>query len=301
MKHILTIRTRHTLQEAFSGYLYILPSFLMILVFSVLPIFMSVFYCFTKFNVIQSPKFVGIANFTRMLSDPFIGASVSNTIVYTVITVPLQTIFALILANVFASIKESFWKNFIKSSTFVPVISSMIIGGVLWRTMFNADNGVINSISGLFGIPAVNWLGGSFTAMISICIVTIWKLVGYFLVIYYAAIMNIPKSYYEAANTDGANILQKFLYITIPCLRNITFLVVTLGTIWSFQVFDLVYAMTGGGPGISTVTLVMTIYNTAFREYNMGYASAISFLLFAIIVVVSVVQKRFLGERSEKY
>ena len=121
--------------------------------------------------------------------------------------------------------------------------------------------------------------------MLSVCIVSVWKNVGYFLVIYYAGIMDIPKELYEASKVDGANGIQCFFRITLPGLKNITYLVLTLGMIWSFQVFDLVYTMTGGGPGTSTITLVMTIYNAAFKEYNMGYASAVALLLFVFVLL----------------
>ncbi|MEG2436435.1 MAG: sugar ABC transporter permease, partial [Ruthenibacterium sp.] len=124
--------------------------------------------------------------------------------------------------------------------------------------------------------------------------------VGYFLVIYFAGIMDIPRSLYEAAEVDGATAVQKFFRITLPSLSSVTFLVVTLGTIWSFQVFDMVYTMTGGGPGLSTVTLVLTIYNTAFKEYNMGYASAIALLMFVFVLLISGGQKLLLrGGKGE--
>jgi len=293
-----SIRRGNRWRDAVGAYAFILPSFILITVFYLIPILMTGFYSVTKFNLIQKPTFVGLDNYTRMFSDPFVTASIRNTFVFTLVTVPIQTFLALLLAAVFASRKDGFWKNFTKSSTFIPVISSMIIVGVLWRMMFNTDIGIINSLLSVFGVEPVNWLGDKNTALLAVCIVSIWKNVGYFLVIYYVAIMEIPRSLYEAAEMDGANRRQQFWMITIPSLRNITYLVVTLGTIWSFQVFDLVYIMTGGGPGTSTITLVMTIYDTAFKVYDMGYASAISFLLFTIVILVSVIQKRFLGERG---
>jgi multiple sugar transport system permease protein len=144
----------------------------------------------------------------------------------------------------------------------------------------------------------VNWLGGSFSALVSVAITSIWKNLGYFLVIYYAGIMDIPVSLYEAARVDGAGGIQRFFYITLPSLRHITYLIVTLGTIWSFQVFDLVYTMTGGGPGMATVTLVLTTYRVAFKEYNMGYASMIALLLLFLILIISTLQKRFMRDGS---
>ena len=220
-------------------------------------------------------------------------ASLKNTVVFTVITVPLQTAGSLVLAAVIAELFHNKFGNFVKSSLFVPVIASAILVGTLWFTLLS-PRGVVNSIIHAFGLPSVNWLGGKLTSMLSVCIVSVWKNVGYFLVIYFAGIMDIPRSLYEAAEVDGANAFQRFFKITLPGLSSVTFLVVTLGTIWSFQVFDLVYTMTGGGPGTSTVTLVLTTYNAAFKEYNMGYASAVAMLMFVFVLAVSGLQKLLL-------
>ena len=198
-----------------------------------------------------------------------------------------------VLAAVIAELFHNKFGNFVKSSLFVPVIASAILVGTLWFTLLS-PRGVVNSIIHAFGLPSVNWLGGKLTSMLSVCIVSVWKNVGYFLVIYFAGIMDIPRSLYEAAEVDGANAFQRFFKITLPGLSSVTFLVVTLGTIWSFQVFDLVYTMTGGGPGTSTVTLVLTTYNAAFKEYNMGYASAVAMLMFVFVLAVSGLQKLLL-------
>ena len=262
-------------KEAAQGFLYILPSLVLILVFSVVPILMSLYFSFTKYNVLQPPQWTGLDNYIRLFRDPYVRASLKNTVVFTVITVPLQTAGSLVLAAVIA------------------VIASAILVGTLWFTLLS-PRGVVNSIIHAFGLPSVNWLGGKLTSMLSVCIVSVWKNVGYFLVIYFAGIMDIPRSLYEAAEVDGANAFQRFFKITLPGLSSVTFLVVTLGTIWSFQVFDLVYTMTGGGPGTSTVTLVLTTYNAAFKEYNMGYASAVAMLMFVFVLAVSGLQKLLL-------
>lgn len=286
-------------KEALTGIAYVLPSFILIMVFSLIPIIMNVYFSFTKYNVMQPAQFVGLKNYARMLKDSYIWASLKNTAIFTLITVPVQTMLSLILAAVIAEQFRSRFGNFVKSSLFIPVIASAILVGTLWSILLS-PTGVVNLVLGFFGIPRINWLGGKATSLISICITSIWKNVGYFLVIYYAGIMNIPRSLYEAAEVDGASPVQKFIYITLPGLSSVTFLVVTLGTIWSFQVFDLVYTMTGGGPGMSTVTLVLTIYNTAFKEYNMGYASAIALLMFVFILLISFMQKLLLKGRGEE-
>lgn len=286
-------------KEAITGIAYVLPSFILIMVFSIIPIIMNIYFSFTKYNVMQPAQFVGLSNYLRMYKDSYIWASLKNTAVFTLVTVPVQTMLSLIFAAVIAELFRSRFGNFVKSSLFVPVIASAILVGTLWSILLS-PTGVINNMLRLFGIPQINWLGGKFTSLMSVCITSIWKNVGYFLVIYFAGIMNIPRSLYEAAKVDGASPVQSFFYITLPGLSSVTFLVVTLGTIWSFQVFDLVYMMTGGGPGMSTVTLVLTIYNTAFKEYNMGYASAIALLMFGFVLLIFSVQKLILKDRGEE-
>lgn len=172
------------------------------------------------------------------------------------------------------------------------MITSMILTSAVWRLLLSSNpEGVVNSIIGLVGLGPVNWLGSRWPALFSVCLIAVWKNVGYFMVIFYAGMMDIPASLYEAATVDGAGAARQFFSITLPMLKPITYLVVTLGTIWSFQVFDLVYTLTSGGPGRSTMTLVLTIYNSAFKDYKMGYASMVSVLLLAVVLLVSMLQK----------
>lgn len=283
-----------------SGILYVLPSFLLLLLFSLIPLGMTGYYSMTKFNVIQAPEWIGLANYKNALSDKFFTTSVVNTAIYTLIVVPVQTIVSLLLANAIAVKFRNKYGSFVKSTLFIPVVGSMILVGTVWKFMFATESGLVNEMIGLFGLAGPNWLGDKQLALISICLVSIWKNAGYFLVIYYAGLMDIPRSLYEAADVDGASRLQQFRYITLPSLKPITYLVVTLGTIWSFQVFDLVYAMTGGGPGRSTMTMVLTIYQNAFKYYKMGYASAISFALFLFIMIILGVINLLFRESKEK-
>jgi multiple sugar transport system permease protein len=277
---------------------YIVPSFILICVFSLIPILMNIYFSFTKFNVIQPPQWTGLTNFARLIKDVYIRYSLRNTIIYTLITVPVQTFISLVLAAILAEGFRKKFGEFIKGAMFIPVIASGVLVGTIW-TLLYGSRGPFNIILNFFGLPSVNWLGGNVTALLSVAITSIWKNIGYFLVIYYAGIMDIPVSLHEAARVDGATGLQRFLYITIPGLRSITYLIITLGTIWSFQVFDLVYTMTSGGPGMSTVTLVLTTYRVAFKEYNMGYAAAIALLLFALVLGVSRLQRIFIRDGSE--
>ncbi|NCC63356.1 MAG: sugar ABC transporter permease, partial [Spirochaetia bacterium] len=257
--------------EARHAMLFILPSLLLLITFSVLPILMDVYFSFTKYNIIQKPELVGLANFSRMFKDQYVWASLKNTTLFTLFTVPVQTVISLVFAAWIASHFQNRYGRVVKSALFIPVIASAVLIGTLW-SMLLTPRGPVNTMLGLLGMDTVNWLGGKTSSLLSVSMVSVWKNIGYFLVIFYAGIMDIPASHYEAAKVDGATGLQQFFYITLPSLSSVTYLVVTLGTIWSFQVFDIVYTMTGGGPGLSTVTLVLTIYNAAFKEYNMGYA-----------------------------
>lgn len=285
--------------EAAQGYIYILPSLILILCFSIIPIFMSGFFSFTEYNVMNPPKFVGLANYEKVFQDEYVREALWNTLKYVLITVPIQTALSLTFAAFLAMKMQNKSGEFLRSVMFIPVIASAVTSGTIWRTILGTDGGILNNIIGLFGISPVNWLGDSKTSLISICIVAIWKNVGYFLVIFYAGIMDVPKSLYEAARVDGANTYQQFFKITLPMLKPITSLVVTLGIIWSFQVFDLSYQMTGGGPGYSSVTIVMAIYNAAFKQYKMGYACALAMLLLVIVLVINAAKQRLFGEKED--
>lgn len=245
------------------------------------------------------PKFIGLENYAKVFKDSYVVDAAKNTLKYVVITVPIQTFLSLTFAAFLAYKMQNKAGGAMRSIMFIPVIASAVTAGTIWRIILNTDGGLLNNILGVLHIGPVNWLGSTSTALISICIVAIWKNVGYFLVIYYAGIMGIPKDLYEAARVDGATTLQQFFRITLPMLKPITYLVVTLGLIWSFQVFDLSYLMTGGGPGRATVTLVMGIYNAAFKQYKMGYACAMAMLLLVIVIVINAVENLFFKEKKE--
>lgn len=287
-------------KEALQGIIYVLPSFILIMAFCIIPIFMSGYFSFTSYNIMTPPKFVGLENYERVFQDGYVADAAKNTLLYVLMTVPAQTILSLVFAAFLAYKMQNKTGGFLRSVMFIPVIASAVTAGTIWRIILNTEGGLLNNILNFFHLDSVNWLGSTKTALISICIVAVWKNVGYFLVIYYAGIMGISKDLYEAAKVDGATSIQQFFKITLPMLKPITYLVVTLGIIWSFQVFDLAYLMTGGGPGRATVTLVMGIYNAAFKQYKMGYACAMAMLLLLIVVIINVIENLFFKERMGK-
>lgn len=283
----------------FWGYLFTAPSALLLFVFIILPIFISAALAFTEFNGFAMPKFVGLQNFKTILADKKFRVSMQNTFIYVLVTVPLQTLISLVLAAILAEKFRNPFGEAIRGTMFIPVLSSAVIAGNLFYYLFASDaEAIVNSLLNLIGLSKVNWLGKSNTAMMVICIVAIWKNVGYFMVIFYAAIMDVPKTLHEAARVDGASPMQRFFNVTLPGIRPVMILVITLSTIWAFQVFDITMVMTKGGPGYSTMSPVLLVYNYAFMEHRMGYASAIACLLAIVILAVTIIQKLVIKEED---
>ena len=281
------------------GYTFTAPSAILLFVFIVLPIFISVALSLTDFSGFNEPTYVGFKNYVDMFKDKKFLASMKNTFIYVLATVPLQTILSLVVAAILAEKFQNAFGEFIRGTMFIPVLCSAVIAGNLFFYLFASDkNAVINSMLMLFGLDKVNWLGKSDTAMLVICMVAVWKNVGYFLVIFYAAIMDVPKSLHEAARIDGASPMQRFFNITMPSIRPVLYLVITLSTIWAFQVFDITMVMTKGGPGTATMSPVLLVYNYAFTDHRMGYASAIACILAVVIFVISMLQKLVFKEED---
>lgn len=281
------------------GYTFTAPSAILLFVFIVLPIFISVALSLTDFSGFDEPSFVGFKNYVDMFKDKKFLASMKNTFVYVMVTVPLQTILSLVVAAILAEKFRNPFGEFIRGTMFIPVLCSAVIAGNLFFYLFASDkNAVINSMLMLFGLDKVNWLGKSNTAMLVICMVAIWKNVGYFMVIFYAAIMDVPQNLHEAARIDGASPMQRFFNITMPSIRPVLYLVITLSTIWAFQVFDITMVMTKGGPGTATMSPVLLVYNYAFTDHRMGYASAIACILAVVIFVISMLQKLVFKEED---
>jgi len=276
-----------------SGYGYILPLAIILISFYVLPIIMSFLLSFTKYNIMKAPTYAGLKNYLKLFRDKTFLESVKNTFIFMIGVVPIQTIGAMLMATWLNSIKASFLGKFVKGAMFVPVISSMILTSIIWRILLNGESSPLNLFVGMFGFSS-DWLGDTNLALYTLMGICIWKNIGYFMILYTAGLMDIPKVYYEAAQIDGANKIQEFFKITIPQLKKTTIIVVFLGIIWSFQIFDLVYSLTGGGPGNSTMTMVMHIYNVNFKQFNTGYAMAIANVLFLINAILAIAQKKFL-------
>ena len=285
-------------RQAMIGAAYIAPSFILMMIFNVVPIFLSIYFSFTKYNMAAPPQWIGLDNYAKLFSNRVLTEALRNTVKYVLITVPVQTVLSLLIAAFIAERMKNRYGSLMRSIIFIPVIVSLIASATVWNIMYQPKGGLINQFLNFLGFDSVNFLGKKANALPAVAVVAIWKNTGYYMVIYYAGVMNVPPDVREAAIVDGATPVQRFWYITLPILKPITYMIVTLGIIGSFQVFDLVYKMTGGGPGRSTYTVAYVIYTFAFQDKNYGYASAVAICLLIVILLIHMVQTLLFKEKD---
>lgn len=274
------------------AYAFLAPNFIGFLIFTLIPVIGSLGMSFLKWENINSFKFVGLKNYLQLFRDSGFKISFINTVIYTLGTVPLIMIFALgfaILLN--KGVKGA---KFIRAVHFFPYISSIVAVAVVWQLLYHPNLGPINQFLRFIGIHnPPKWTSSSQWALPAVMLMSVWKTAGYYMIIYLAGLQEIPAALYEAAEVDGANVWEKFRHITLPMLTPVTFYVAIMSIIASFQVFTQIFIMTGGGPGRSTSVLVYLIYQEAFVNFNFGYASAMSMVLFASIMLITLVQLKW--------
>ncbi len=291
------MKNRNRRHDSVTAFSFITPSALLLLVFVIVPIIMTFYLSLTNFNGVAKQDFIGLRNYMKLLRDKTMLIALKNTIRFVLVTVPIQTALSLGIAALLAANLRNRFGEFTRGTLFIPVLCSAALIGSIFVFIFAPDaESLANSIVGVFGVSKVNWLGSPKVAPWVIMGINVWKYVGYFIMIFYAGIMDIPANLYEAAQIDGAGKLKQFIHITIPNLKTILFMVITVGTIWAFQLFDLAYVMTGGGPAYSTLALVQYIYTKGFREYKLGYGSAVSVILFVLVVIVNMIQNAIMKE-----
>ncbi|MDR3242299.1 MAG: sugar ABC transporter permease [Lactobacillaceae bacterium] len=276
--------------------LFLLPSLLGFSIFIAGPILYSLGISFTDWDLLNPMKFVGISNYQKLIHDPNFWAALKNTVLFIIGYLPSVMAIGLFIALLLNS--KMHLKTLFRGIYFLPVVTSWVAVSLVWKWLFNPQYGLINYGLSLIGIHGPNWLTDPHTAMIAIIITSVWKDIGFIMVLYLGGLQSISPSLYEAASIDGANAWHVFWKITLPMLKTTTFFVTIISLINSFQVFDQVNIMTEGGPGNATTVLVQNIYNHAFNYFEMGYAAAISWALFLIIFLVSVIQ--IWGERRSK-
>jgi multiple sugar transport system permease protein len=282
------------LQEILSGYLFVFPALVTLGIFLILPILYLVFLSFNKVRILGelSYRFVAWKNFTRILEDERVWIALTNTFEYVIIVVPIQTILALLLAIILNA--KLLGKNWFRVIFFLPTVTSSAVLTLIFIWIYNS-NGLLNNLLALFRLPTYNWLGDPNVALKAIMIMNIWSTAPFFMVIYLAALQDIPTELYEAAKIDGANECDRFFTITLPLLKPVTFFVIIMGIIGTFQLFDQSYIFSNGsgGPNNSTLTIVLLIYQYAFNSLDIGYSAALAFILAGIILLVTLIQRRF--------
>lgn len=288
-----------SIQKDLTGYLFMAPSILVLGTFIILPIFYALFLSFQKVQLLGGIEyeFLGLRNYSRLIEDGRVWIALRNTVEYVVIVVPTQTILALVLAVTLNSGVKG--KNWWRIIYFMPTITSSAVLTLIFMWIYNT-NGLLNEFLAFFRLPTYNWLGDPAVALKGIMLMNIWSTAPFFMVIYLAALQDIPKSVYEAATLDGANGWRQFIHITLPLLKPVTFFVASVGVIGTFQLFDQSYIFSGGsgGPNNATLTVVLLIYQYVFKDLQMGYAAALAFLLAAVIITATLVQRRFFEEEK---
>ncbi|SDW96079.1 carbohydrate ABC transporter permease [Paenibacillus sp. CF384] len=278
-------------QETRAAFLFILPALALLLLFIFYPMTRALLISFQNYNLISSHSTpAGLDNYKNLLSDSTFLASLGHSFYFAAVVIPLQTVIALGLALL---VRKSFrGVGVFRTIYFLPVVVSFAIASTIFKLIYNKDYGMLNIILKGIGLPTLDFLSNPDISMIGIIILCIWKAMGFFMIVFLAGLNNIPDSLYEAAHMDGAGPFQQFVTVTLPLLKRTMGFVVVITTMDALKIFVPVYITTSGGPAQSTSTVVHYIYETAFKQMNMGYASAAAFILFAIVLVISVIQLR---------
>ncbi len=276
-------------REAAWAYVFLLPNIIGFLVFTALAVVAAFGLSLTEWDLLTPPRFIGFANYQKLLTnDPVFRQTMINTVYFVAGVVPLDILCALSLALLLNRPIRAM--TLYRAIYFVPVVTSLIAVAIVWQWLYHTEVGLVNFVLTRLGLPRVNWLGSTEWAMPAVILMSVWKAMGYYAVIFLAGLQGIPTHLYEAASIDGANGWQRFWRITLPLLSPTMFFVLVISMIQAFQVFGQIFIMTRGGPGNATNTIVYFIYNNGFVWIRMGYAAAASWILFAIIFAITALQ-----------
>ena len=286
-------------RRARAGRLFVAPNLAAVVVFMLFPLGFSLYMSFQRWDVFRPPKFVGLKNFEDLFtSDPLFLIAIRNTAILTLGTVLPTVVVSLIVAGVLNRKVKGI--GIFRTIVFLPLAISSVVMAVVWQFVFNTDNGLLNIMLGWIGIGPIAWLVEPRWAMVSLCIVSVWRSVPFTTVILLAAMQGVPETIYEAAKIDGAGEIRQFVFITVPLIRGSISFVGVISVIHAFQAFDMVYVLNGpnGGPETATYVLGIMLFQHAFSFLEFGYASALAWVMFAILLVLTVLQLRVTRQRS---
>jgi len=273
--------------EMHAAFLFLIPVFVLYIIFVVSPAISTVYLSFTQFSGFDKPTWIGFENYHRVIGDPQTQKTLFNTLYFTAGTVFLSIILSLLLAVLLNQPLKG--RVLYRTIIYLPVVAPMLAVAFVWKFMFDSSpSGLINYLASIFGIEAKQWLSDTRLAMPCVILVSVWKVLGYNMVIFLAGLQGIPSQIYEAAEIDGAGFFQKFFNVTIPLLKPVTTFVFITSTINAFQAFEQIYGMTSGGPANSTYTLAYLIYVKGFRSLKFGEASALGVILVLVVLMLSM-------------
>ncbi|MFD2750418.1 carbohydrate ABC transporter permease [Virgibacillus siamensis] len=276
-------------------YLFLIPGCTILGAFIFYPMLQAIWLSFTKYNMVTDAEFIGFSNYEKLFNDDLFWQTLINTFTYVIGVVPALVILPIFLAVLVNQKLKGI--GFFRSAYYIPVVTSLVVAGIAWDWVYK-ENGLLNYVLDLLHIinEPVHWLTSTQTAIFAVMVVTVWKGLGYYMIIYLAGLQSIPEDLYEAAEIDGANWWKKITRVTIPMLMPFVLIVTIMSSIAAMKVFEEIYIMTGGGPLHSSETLVLYIYNEAFDRLNMGYASAAGVILFLLTLIFSIINIKFMGK-----
>lgn len=281
-------RTKRQLAQEARGVAWTLPALVFLLLFTLYPMVNAIITSFYNWNLTGRKKYIGLYNYQKLFGSQEIYETIWRTVQYAIIVLPITLILGFLLALM---LKRSSKLNVVfRTMLFTPRVSSMVAISVVWLFIYNPQYGLLNSLLGVLGIPPVRWLNETSSALPSIALITIWRMLGYSTVVYLGGIQNISEDVLEASTIDGANALQTVWHITVPLTSPTTFMLLILNSIEVLKMFTTINVMTDGGPAKATQNLVVMLYEYAFRRYQVGYASAIALVLFLLILIINLVQ-----------
>jgi multiple sugar transport system permease protein len=270
------------------GYIYGGPVLIAFVLFNLYPMALGLYLSFTDWDILRPPVFVGLKNWGTLLTDALLRQAVGQTLYYAVASVAGTTALSLGLALALNQRLRSI--GLYRTFFFLPAVTSVVAIAAVWRWLYNSEYGLFNALLDQAGFRPLNWLGDSSLAMPAVILMSVWRSAGFNTVLFLAGLQGVPPEYYEAAQIDGASAWSRFRHITVPLVSPTTFFVVVNSLIGSWQVFEQVYILTRGGPHLSTVTVVYLIYSNGFEWYKTGYAAAMAYGLFLIILAFTAVQ-----------
>ncbi len=281
-----------------SRFVFLIPALTFFTVFGLLPLVLGLALSFTSWDLINPLRFVGLSNFEKLLGDKWFWNSLKVSFEFTGISTPVIFIFSLVLALLLR--KEDETSRVLRLFFYGSYMTPVVVAGTMWKWLLSQNTGFVNYLLTYMGLSPVPWLTNSTTALISVCIAQVWILSGFMMVIFITGLQNIPSEYEEAASIDGAGKFQVFRYITFPLLKYTNILIFVLSIAYTFRSFTIVYIMTTGGPGYATTVAPLYIYQTAFTQFRVGYASSMSFIFLAITVAIALLALRLQKREVEQ-